>query len=84
MEAHPTISTRRRGHRMISLGTMYIQTARDADVVPLWLNCTVILARLFVLSSCWYLELLHFVGVVDRMQDASAAAIATIWSNVPW
>lgn len=26
---------------------------------------------------------LHILGVVDRMQDASAAPIAAIWSNAP-
>ena len=69
---------------MVALGTMYIQTARDADVVPLWLNWTVILACRFVLSNCWDPKPLHVLGVVDRMQDASAAPIATIWSNAPW
>ena len=69
---------------MVSLGTMYIQTARDADVVPLWWNWTVILACLLVLSSCCDPKPLQVLGVVDRMQDGSAAPIATIWSNAPW
>ena len=61
---------------MVALGTIYIQTARDADVVPLWLNWTVILACRFVLSSCWDPEPLHVLGVVDRMQDASAGGVS--------
>ena len=76
MEAHPTISTER--HRIVSSGTIYIQTARDADVVPLWLNWTVIRACLFVLSSCPDPKPLHVLGVVDRTQDASVAPVATI------
>ena len=60
---------------MVALGTMYIQTARDADVVPLWLNWTVILACRFVLSSCWNPKPLHVLGVVDQMQDASASGV---------
>ena len=63
---------------MVLLGTTRIQTARDVDVVPLWLNWTVMLACLFVLSSCRDPKPLHVLGVVDRTQDASAAPVATI------
>ena len=55
------------------------QEKGDADVVLLWLNWTVILACLFVLSSCCDSEPLYVLGVVDLMQDASAAPLAIIW-----
>ena len=68
----------KRGHRIVSLGTMYIQTARDADGEPLWLNWMVILACWWLLSNCWDPKPLHVLGVVDRTQDASAAPVVTI------
>ena len=68
---------------MVLVGTMYIQTARDADVAPLWWNWTVILACWFVLSSCRDPKPLQVLGVVDRTQDASAAPEATMWLKAP-
>ena len=83
MEAHPTISAEKKGASHSLVGYMYIQTARDADGVPLWLNWTVILACLCVLSSCRDPKPLHVLGVVDRTQNASAAPVATICSKAP-
>ena len=78
MEAHPAISTEKKGASHSLVGYNVHPNCRDADVVPLWLNWTVILACVFVLSSCRDPKPLHVLGVVDRTQDASAALVATI------
>ena len=75
MEPHQLSRPSRRGRRIVSLGTMYIQTARDADGEPLWLNWMVILACWWLLSSCRNPKPLHVLGVVNRTQDASAAPV---------
>ena len=81
MEAHPTISTEKKGASHSLVGYNVIQTARDADGVLLWLDWTVILACRRVLSSCRDPKPLHVLGVVDR--TASAAPVAPIGSKAP-
>lgn len=70
-----------RGQRKVSLGTMYIRTARDVDLTPLWMKWTVIRASLLVSSVFWEPKTLHNLGTVNRTKDTLAAPVATIWSK---
>ena len=81
VEAHPTISTKkeRASHGFVGYDVHPNREGRGRRAIVVELD--VILACWFVLSSCRDLNPLQVLGVVDRMQDASAAHKATIWSK---